>query len=225
MLIRLQKYLADCGIASRRKAESLILAGQIKVNGQIVQTMGFKIDPAKDKIYYRDKLLKKTAEFIYIKLNKPRGHTSTVKKISGEKNILELVKIKQKIFPVGRLDKESEGLIFLTNDGDFAYQLTHPKYQVEKEYQVKIDGKIIPADLIKMRQGIKDQGELLQIKNYKIIKPNLINLILTQGHKREIRRLLAKFNYQVLQLKRLRIANWQLDNLKTGQWQYFQPKK
>ena len=135
MLTRLNKYLADCGIASRRKAEELILAEKIKVNDKIIKELGTKIDPRKDQVYYQNKLVKPD-NFIYLKLNKPQVYTCTTKTFKGEKNILDLVKIKEKIFPVGRLDKNSQGLIFLTNDGDWAYQLTHPKFQIEKEYQV-----------------------------------------------------------------------------------------
>jgi len=223
MLIRLQKYLADSGVASRRKAESLILAGQIKVNGQIVKKLGTKIDPSQDKIYYQNKLIQMSLKKNYIMLNKPKGYTSTTRKFTGEKNILDLVKIKEKIYPVGRLDKDSQGLIFLTNDGDWAYKLTHPKFQIEKEYLIEINKPIKESELKTMKNGLKIKGEILQIKNYKIIKPTQIDLILTQGHKREIKNLFSHFGYQVLNLKRIRIDKWSLGNLPEGQWQYFQP--
>jgi len=223
MLIRLNKYLADCGLASRRKAEELILAGKIKVNNKIITELGTKIDPSKDKIYCQNKPVQ-PKKFIYIMLNKPRGYTCTTKRFKDEKNVLTLIKIKGKIFPVGRLDKNSQGLIFLTNDGDWAHQLTHPKFQVEKEYQVKTTKPINEQDLKKMKKGLQDEGDLLKIKNYKINSPTSVNLILTQGHKREIRRLFKHFNYPIQELKRVRIGECKLGNLAEGKWQYFQPK-
>ncbi|HDQ22755.1 MAG TPA: rRNA pseudouridine synthase [Candidatus Uhrbacteria bacterium] len=223
MLIRLNKYLADCGLASRRKAEELILAGKIKVNNKIITELGTKIDPSKDKIYCQNKPVQ-LQKFIYIMLNKPKGYTCTTKKFKKEKRILDLIKIKEKIFPVGRLDKNSQGLIFLTNDGDWAHQLTHPKFQVEKEYQVKTTKPIKEQDLKKMEKGLQDESDLLKIKNYKINSPTSVNLILTQGHKREIRRLFEHFKYPIKQLKRIKIDKWQLGDLSEGKWQYFQPK-
>lgn len=227
MLIRLNKYLADCGLASRRKAEELILRGQIKVNNQLINELGTKIDPTKDKVYYQNKLVQRQ-NFIYIKLNKPRGYTCTTKKFKGEKNILDLVNIKEKVFPVGRLDKESEGLIFLTNDGDWAYTITHPKFQIEKEYIVTLSmlngDNIQETDLNKMKKGLQDGDDFLKIKSYQIKSPTSASLILTQGHKREIRRLFKHFNYQIKTLKRIRIDKWKLGDLAEGKWQYFEPK-
>jgi pseudouridine synthase len=222
MLIRLQKYLADCGLASRRKAEALILSGQIRINDKIVNKLGTKIDPQKDEIYFQNKLIK-PEQFVYIMLNKPIGYTCTTRGFIGEKNILDLVKIKEKIFPIGRLDKESQGLILLTNDGDFAYKLTHPKFEMEKEYLVTLAKSANVKDLNKMREGINDENEILKIKSFKIIAPKTISLILTQGHKREIRRLFKHFHYHIIELKRIRIAKWLLGNLKPGHWQFFQP--
>lgn len=223
MLIRLNKFLADCGLASRRKAEDLILSGKIKINGQIITNLGTKIDPAKDKVYCQNKLVQ-PQKFIYIMLNKPQGYTCTTRSFKDEKNILDLVNIKEKVFPVGRLDKNSQGLIFLTNDGDWAYQLTHPKFQVEKEYVVTTTKLIKKENLDKMKKGLMDESQLLKIKSYKLNSPTSVNLILTQGHKREIRRLFQHFDYQIKELKRIRIDKWALGKLAEGQWQYFQPK-
>ncbi len=223
MKIRLNKYLADCGISSRRKADELILVGRIKVNGKTITKLGLQIEPGKDEVYYLNKKIQ-PKNYIYIMLNKPQGYTCTTKKFKGEKNILDLIKIKEKIFPVGRLDKNSQGLIFLTNDGNWAYNLTHPKFQIEKEYLVISSKPIKTEDLNKMKKGFKDQGQLLNIKSFKINSPTSVNLILTQGHKREIRRLFKHFNYQIKLLKRIRIGKWELGNLAEGKWQYFQPK-
>ncbi len=225
MLTRLNKYLADCGITSRRKAEDLILAGKIKVNEQVTKNLATKIDPNKDKVYFNNVLVQKE-KFIYIMLNKPTGYTCTTKKFKNEDNILDLVNIDKKIFPVGRLDKKSQGLLFLTNDGDWAYSLTHPKFQIEKEYNVTLrepQGDIT-QNLNEMKKGIKDEDEFLKIKSFKINSPTSINLVLTQGHKREIRRLFKRFDYHISQLKRVRIDKWKLGTLGVSKWKYFQPK-
>jgi 23S rRNA pseudouridine2605 synthase len=225
MQTRLNKYLADCGIASRRKAEELILVGKIKVDDKIIKELGTKIDPKINNIYYKNKLVK-PQNLIYIMLNKPTGYVCTTKKFKYENNILDLVKIKEKVFPVGRLDKNSQGLIFLTNDGDWAYKLTHPKFQIEKEYLVTLrePAHNIQKDLDKMKKGIKDDGELLKIKSFKINSPASVNLILTQGHKREIRRLFNHYDYQISQLKRVRIDKYKLGTLGVSKWKYLQPK-
>ncbi len=223
MFIRLNKYLADCGIASRRQAEKLILSGKIKINGQVTKNLNTKIDPQKDEVFYQNKLIK-PKNFIYIMLNKPKGYTCTTKKFKGEKNILDLVKVKEKIFPVGRLDKNSQGLIFLTNDGNWAYQITHPKFQIEKEYIVKTTKTINIQHLEQMKKGVRDQKQLLKIKKYKINNTTSVNLTLTQGQKREIRRLFEHFKYPLKQLKRIRIDKWELGNLSEGHWRYFDPK-
>jgi len=223
MLIRLQKYLADCGIASRRQAEELILAGKIKVNSQFIKKLGTKIDPKKDQVFYQNKIVK-AKTLIYIMLNKPVGYTCTTRKFKNEKNIFDLVNTKEKLFPVGRLDKNSQGLIFLTNDGNWAYQLTHPKFEIEKEYLVKIQSKFEKKHLEQMKKGIKDDNDLLKIKSYQLKSLSSVNLILTQGHKREIRRLLKHFDYQITRLKRIRVQRYNLGNLIEGQWKKFQPK-
>jgi len=225
MQIRLNKYLADCGVASRRKAEELILASKIKVDDKVIKELGTKIDPQKNQIYYKNKLVNQQ-KLIYIMLNKQTGYVCTTKKFKYENNILDLIKIKEKIFPVGRLDKNSQGLIFLTNDGDWAYKLTHPKFQIEKEYQVTIQESTpeIQKNLNQMKKGIKDEGEILKIKSFKIISPTLVSIILTQGHKREIRRLFKHFDYHITQLKRIRIDKWKLGPLAVSKWKYFLPK-
>ncbi len=199
------------------------MAGQIKINEDVITELGTKIDPTKDKVFFQNKLVR-PQNFVYIMLNKPRGYTCTTKKFLNEKNILDIVAVKEKVFPVGRLDKESQGLIFLTNDGDWAYQMTHPKFQVEKEYAVTVAEPIEKEKLEKMKKGLNDEDQFLKIQSYKINSPVSVNLILTQGHKREIRRLFSHFKCQIQGLKRIRFGNWTLGNLAEGKWQYFQAK-
>ena len=220
--VRLNKYIASCGYASRRKADDLISHGQVSVDGKKVTQLGTQIDPDHNRVFINGKLLKPKG-FVYIKLNKPEGYTCTTKTFANEKNVLDLVEVPEKVYPVGRLDKNSCGLIFLTNDGAFAHQLTQPRHNIEKEYKIFTQQKINPADLEKMRSGVSDEGEFLRLQNYKILAPKHINVILTQGKKRQIRRLFAQFNYEITRLQRIRIDHWQLGSLVPGQWEYFEP--
>ena len=140
--IRLQKYLSEAGIASRRKSEELILEGKIKVNNKIVKELGTKINQSRDIVEYEGKIVKKDQELVYILLNKPIGYVTTVKDQFNRDQVLDLVKVKQRIVPVGRLDMYTSGALILTNDGDFVYKITHPKHEIEKTYNVTIKGII-----------------------------------------------------------------------------------
>ena len=153
--IRLQKYLAECGIASRRKAEELILQGKIRVNGKIVTELGTKIMPQIDKVFYNDKEIHRQEELIYILLNKPIGYVTTVKDQFNRDSVLDLIKTNKRLVPVGRLDMYTSGALILTNDGDFVYKVTHPKHEIEKTYTVTIKGIIKREEVEKLRKGVK----------------------------------------------------------------------
>ena len=140
--VRLQKFIADCGITSRRKAEELILKGKIKVNGKVVTELGTKINPQKDVVIYNDRQIQNDNKYVYILLNKPIGYVTTVKDQFSRDSVLDLVKVKERIVPVGRLDMYTSGALILTNDGDFVYQVTHPKHEIDKTYTVTIKGKV-----------------------------------------------------------------------------------
>lgn len=222
--IRLQKFLSDAGISSRRKSEEFIKSGLVKVNGKVVKEMGFKVEPGKNIVKFKDKRVEAKPEFIYIALNKPVGYVCTSRKFKGERNILDLVKIEKRLYPTGRLDKNSSGLLILTNDGDFAFKLTHPRYQKEKEYKVIIKNQNLNPDMIieKFKNGI-DIGEgdgIVKAKKAEYLGDGKFRIILTQGKKRQIRRMFEKLGYQILKLKRIRIASLKLGNLKTGEWRY-----
>ena len=157
---RLQKYLAECGVASRRKSEELIAAGKVKVNGHVAQ-IGDKIDPRRDLVTVRGKKVRKTQRNYYILLHKPRGYVTTVSDELGRKTVMDLVRdIDARLYPVGRLDKASEGLLLLTNDGAFANALTHPRHAYSKKYRVTIRGKVDDSALLQLREGIDLDGRM-----------------------------------------------------------------
>ena len=221
--IRLNKYLAGAGIASRRKADELIQEGKVKINGKIITDLGVQIDPDKDKVEYQGKILQPATPLLFM-FNKPRGVTSTMADAHAEKTIADYFKDVGRVYPVGRLDKDSEGLMLITNDGDLANQLTHPRYEHEKEYEVTIKaGSSSDGDITKFSQSFKIDGARIKPMRVKIIKkitPNrwLISLILQEGRKRQIRRVAEILGYKVIQLKRVRIGKLKLDELPVGKY-------
>lgn len=218
--IRLQKYLADCGIASRRRAEVFIIQGKVKVNGEVIKELGTKVKPD-DTIEFAGKVVKPKQEKIYIMLNKPIGYLSTVKKGKEKgKTVLDLVKAKERIFPVGRLDKNSSGLLILTNDGDLALKLTHPRYEKEKEYLVEVNKEISKDFIDKMEKGVKiEQGKTLPVK-VKQLGVRKFEIILKEGKKRQIRRMCERLGNQVKSLHRSRVNKLELGDLKSGKFRY-----
>ena len=171
--IRLQKFLANCGIASRRKCEEFILEGKVKVNGEIVTQLGKKINPDTDKIYFNDKLVgNEKKEYVYILLNKPIGYVTTAKDQFNRETVLDLIKgVKERIVPVGRLDMYTSGALILTNDGDFIYKVTHPKNEVTKIYTVTLIGIVTDEEVEQLRKGVKlDTGFITSPAKVKILK-------------------------------------------------------
>lgn len=210
---RLQKYIAGCGICSRRKAEILIEAGRVTINGQKA-SLGMTVKPG-DQVMLDHKLIQTTdnPEQTFL-VYKPRGYTSSVSDRFAEKLVTELVPSKLRLYPVGRLDKESEGLIILTNNGDLANQLLHPRYQLTKTYQVTIDRPLTPQDQAVLLKGVFDHGEQLNADSITTHpRSRILEIQLHHGKKRHIRRMLAKFDYQVLQLVRIRIGPLSLATL------------
>jgi len=214
---RLQKILSARGIASRRKAEEYILAGHVKVNG-VMATLGQKADPLKDKIEVEGEVLIDRAEMLYYILYKPVGVVTTNAEMKTDKTVIGLMPkdLKGKVFPVGRLDKDSEGLLLLTNDGVLAYRLTHPKFNHEKEYEVTVANPLFEGQLQKMRDGLKIFGELTKSADVKRSGDRTFRIALTEGKNRQIRRMCQKVGNPVVTLKRIRIMTLKDDNLKTG---------
>lgn len=220
--MRLQKYMAQCGIASRRESEKLITEGKVKVNGQVVTEMGVKIDPEKDKVEVDQNALSERAEkLVYVILNKPTGYVTTCNRTKFESKIVtDLVDLPERIYPVGRLDKDTSGLLILTNDGDLTYQLTHPKFEKPKEYEVKVQGDITDGALEKLREGVKLWGEKTKETEIKRLTKNTFLITLTEGKNRQIRRICRKVGYPVLELKRIKIKGLDFKDVKIGKWRF-----
>ena len=224
--IRLQKYIADCGITSRRKAEELIKQGKIKVNGQIVHELGTKINPQKDIVLYQDKKIKEKQKNVYILLNKPIGYVTTVKDQFERPSVLDLVKVKQRVVPVGRLDMYTSGALILTNDGDFVYQVTHPKHEIDKTYTVTIKGIVTEQDVELLKNGVKIEDYTTKPAKVKILKTDLekntsrLEITIHEGKNRQIRKMCEAVGYPVLALHRSKISGVDVKDLPLGKWRF-----
>ena len=220
--IRLQKHLSECGIASRRKAEELIEQGKVKINGHIA-SLGAKVDPKRDKVTVRGKAVVPVNEKIYIMLNKPRGYITTMRDELGRKNVSELTAdAGARLFPVGRLDRDSEGLLIMTNDGDFANKLTHPSSHVNKTYRVTVRGNAEEEQILQMKEGILLDGKKTLpcdcfVAERKTDRTVLI-FIIHEGKNRQIRRMCEAVGLEVIRLKRTEIAGVKLGMLPQGKW-------
>ena len=223
--MRLQKFLAKAGIASRRKSESLILEGRVKVNGAIVKEMGIIIDPSKDIVLFDNSKVTIEKNQIVILLNKPKGYVSTVDDQFDRKTVIHLIPdIKERLYPIGRLDYYSSGLLLLTNDGDLTYQLTHPKHHVSKVYRVTIDSTFQDSDIERFENGLVIDGYKTQKALLKVIMryPNqtILEITLNEGRNRQIRKMLEILNYKVVDLERIMIGNLKDTNLKSGEYRF-----
>lgn len=220
MLERLQKILASHGIASRRKAEELILSGAIRVNGRVAK-LGSKADETVDYITFKNQKLnpeKVNNNFIYYLVNKPTGYICSLKRKNEEKLAIDLVPKKPRVWTVGRLDKDSCGLLMLTNDGQLTEELTHPKFEHEKEYLVKVNKNITEKFLNKLLSGVVLTEGLAVADSVQQIKKDEFTITLHQGWKRQIRRMCTALGYEIKELKRIRIGRWRLNNLREGEY-------
>ena len=220
--MRLNKYLASCGVASRRKCEDIIRSGTVLVNGEI-EVNPFRLLLPEDSILLDDQEMFSLVDTEVIVLNKPDGYITTTNDPQGRNTVMDLVKSQNRLFPVGRLDKDTTGVLLLTNDGNLAYQLTHPKYQVEKVYRVQIMGFLSNNDIEQIKSGVMigsdetGQGEVLsQNKVSKSVTE--IELVLTQGKKREVRRIFSSLGYKVIALQRISFGGITTDGLNLGHW-------
>lgn len=227
-LIRLNKYLAMCGVASRRKADELIQQGRVTVNGEVITQLGVKINPLKDKVAVDGKPIKPEEKLIYIVLNKPKDCITSVRDEKGRRTVLDLVKVKQRIFPVGRLDRNTTGVLLLTNDGELAYRLTHPKYKIEKAYKVEIDKPIKPEDIEKLKRGIMLDGRKTEACEIYIL-PNSdrkeLGITIHEGRYRQVRRMFERLGYKVRKLHRVSFGGITVSGMKRGEWRYLTEKE
>lgn len=219
---RLQKFMAACGVASRRKCEEIIKEGRVSVNGIPVLEMGIQIDPEKDCVTVDGTNIRKPEKKIVIMLNKPDYVMSTAHDPEGRDTVVQLVPSEQRLFPVGRLDYHTEGLILLTNDGEIAYRLTHPKYEIEKEYVAVIKGRLERRELLKLQSGVEIDGELTAPAKVKIVgqteHTTSVSMIIHEGRNRQIRKMLEAVEKEVLQLTRIRMGELFLGKLKPGEY-------
>lgn len=225
--IRLQKYLANNGILSRRKAEEAILEGKVAVDGKIVTELGTKINPNINKVEYEGMLVKKEEEKVYVLLNKPIGYVTTVKDQFNRDIVTDLIKgVKVKLLPVGRLDMYTSGALILTNDGDFIYRVTHPKHEIEKTYNVTLRGTIENTGVEELEKGVKIEDYITKPSKVKILKidneKNIsrIQITIHEGKNRQVRKMCEAIGKKVIALHRAKIGNIGVKDLKLGTWRY-----
>jgi 23S rRNA pseudouridine2605 synthase len=225
--VRLQKFLANSGVCSRRAAEQLIVDGKVKVNGKVVTELGTKINPQSDEVICNGKCVKPVDKYIYILLNKPIGYVTTVKEQFGRPTVMDLVKgAGNGLVPVGRLDMYTSGAIILTNDGDFVYKVTHPKNEIEKTYNVTLRGIVTKEDVLKLEQGVeiedyvsgKAKVKILKIDSEK--KISRLQITIHEGKNREVRKMCAAIDKGVIALHRAKIGKIDVKDLKLGTWRF-----
>lgn len=223
--IRLQKCLAEAGIASRRKCEEYIEQGRVKVNNKIAE-LGTKVNPEVDIILFDDKKIEKKEELVYILLNKPIGYVTTAKDQFSRNSVLDLVKVKQRIVPVGRLDMYTSGALLLSNDGDFIYKVTHPKHEIDKTYTVTLHGISTNEEVESLRNGVKIDDYITKPAKVKILKTDIeknisrLEITIHEGKNRQVRKMCEAIGKKVQALHRTKIGNIVVKDLKLGQWKY-----
>lgn len=228
---RLQKYLAECGVASRRKCEELILQGKVKVNNQIVTELGVKVNPEKDIVKFEYKEVKPTSKMVYILLNKPIGYVTTADDQFGRDTVLDLVKVKERIVPVGRLDMYTSGALILTNDGDFVYKVTHPKHEIEKTYTVTVKGIIKNEEVEQLRKGVKIDDYITKPAKVKILKTDIeknisrLEIVIHEGKNRQVRKMCESVGRKVLALHRSKIGKIGVKDIELGKWRYLKDRE
>ncbi len=220
--MRLNKFLSNSGVASRRKCDLLIEEGKVTVNGKVACELGLKINEKKDKVKVEGKEISLPSSFVYIKLNKPKGYACTASDEKGRRTIYDLVDCEERLFSIGRLDYDTEGLIILTNDGDFANAVAHPRFQTEKEYRVTAEGEIKESELAVMRKGVVVDGERMpSARVEKLSYENgftKLSVVIDEGQNRQVRRMFEAIGHQIKLLKRVRIGQVRLGGLKRGEY-------
>lgn len=230
MKIRLQKILAMAGIASRRTAEKLISEGNVTVDGKVITEMGFKADPEKQQIFFKGKPLSLIEEKIYILLNKPKGYVTTLDDPQGRPIVTSLLTgVQARVFPVGRLDLDTEGALLLTNDGELANKIIHPKHEVKKTYQARVSGLPSPEKLQQLEKGILLEGKKTAPARLTIIDKKttstLIEITIHEGRKRQVRMMFKAVGHPVLELKRTAYGKLKVGSLPLGKYRILTPRE
>lgn len=224
MLIRLQKYLAEAQVASRRKAEEIILQGRVRVNGEIITELGTKVESDRDIVTVDGKKVQISKKMVYIMLNKPEGCVTTVKDQFERKSVLDYVcDVKERVYPVGRLDYDTSGLLLLTNDGDLTYKLTHPKHNIKKTYIAMVDREPSTEDLENFKKGLFIDGRKTAPAEIEIVKKSkltTLNIKIHEGRNRQVRKMCAAIGCNVVRLKRISEGNLELGKLEKGTYRY-----
>ena len=229
--VRLQKYLAECGIASRRKSEELILQGKVKVNGTVIKELGTKVIPEQDKVEYNGKEVKQQNEFVYILLNKPIGYVTTAKDQFKRDSVMDLVKTNKRLVPVGRLDMYTSGALILTNDGNFVYKVTHPKHEIEKTYTVTIKGIVQKEEVETLKDGVQIEDYVTKPAKVKILKTDeekkqsRLEITIHEGKNRQVRKMCEAIGHKVLALHRSKIAGIGVKDVPLRKVEIFKPKR
>lgn len=215
--IKIAKYLALCGIASRRKCEDLVKEGSVRLNGKILTNVAKRINPGSDIILFNGKPVKAEKK-VYFLLNKPAGYTTTASDPHAEKLVTSLVPMNPAVFPVGRLDKYTSGLLILTNDGALAQKLTHPKFEIKKEYLINTNYPLTDGEVAMVKKGLALEDGFIKPDNFEQIGKKEFRIVLHSGKKRIVRRIIEKIGKKVAELHRVKIENLGLENLKPGEW-------
>ena len=225
--MRINKYIALCGVASRRKAEELILAGRVTVNDEVMTELSYKVDEENDIVKVDDKLIKEENKLVYILLNKPEGYITTVKDQFDRPSVLDLVSdIKERVYPIGRLDYETSGLLLLTNDGDLTYKLTHPKHEVDKTYVARVKGKLTKEEIERFKTGLKIEDYTTAPAKVKVIKydeqrdSSLLEIKIHEGKNRQVRKMCKAINHPVLRLRRSAMGKIKIGDCEIGKYRY-----
>lgn len=220
-MIRLNKYIAECGVCSRRSADTLIQSGKVCVNGEVVTNLGIKIDETIDNVKVNNKIIKKENKLVYIMLNKPKGYVTTSKEQFGRKSVLDLINTNLRVYPIGRLDMYTEGLLLLTNDGNFANKMMHPKNKIEKKYIVSVKGNITSEKIDLLKKGVDIGGYITKPAKVKSnFEKDELEIVISEGKNRQVRRMCEAVKLKVLNLQRTKIGNLELGNLELGKYRY-----
>ena len=217
--VRLQKFLSASGVCSRRKGEALILEGSVTVNGAVVRELGTRVDPAEDVVAVKGRPVRPKETAVYLALNKPAGYVTSCSH-RGERIVLDLLDIPERVYPVGRLDKDSVGLLLLTNDGRLHHRLSHPSFDHEKEYEVTVDRAITDGALRKMAAGVVLDGVKTRRAKVRRTSGRTFRIVLKEGRNRQIRRMVKRVGLNVVVLKRLRMSSISLGDLPEGRWRH-----